>query len=174
MRIFDGKWKEEFFKGEIIRWHDSNDPENDDPKWLPKRPRITIEKIVAIPCPVGRGFHNVFFPENKAFLCLVEDLPFKKEGKTEFINKFCLIGNPKVEFLNWCGCQLEDDGDGWGESEIFSSTREEAVAAKVNTIENMAQQETLCRYCGKQSTCKESILSLIQESKAENFSVCMQ
>lgn len=152
---------EELFEGKIMWWHD-----NDEIMWFPlgKRPRITIEGIVSIPCSDGRGFHKEMFPRGKAFLCLIEDLPFKKSGSIEFINTFCLIGDPKNQFLNWCFYPLEDDGDGWNEADIFSDTREEAVENKIRDIENMAKKESLCKYCKKKELCIANLRSLIRES----------
>jgi len=158
----NGENGEEFFEKEVIEWWDNNEVE-----WFPRKPKITIMKMVSTLCPEARGFQSEMFSRGKAFLCFVEDLPFKGLNSIEFITGYCVIGNyagPKNQFLDWCKDPPENNGDGWDESDIFSDTKEEAVAKKLQDINNMAERETLCKYCEKKEACIANLRSLIQES----------
>ena len=161
LRIFDGRWKEEFYEGDIIRWW------GNEHGW--RKPSIEILKIVSMPCPRGYGFRVEMFPENKAFLCVVRNMPFKKaDGEIDFIDKFCVIGNqgPRHQFVDWCLDPPADYGSGWNEIDLFHETPEDAVADKIKDIENMAKLETLCKYCPFLAGCRERLESLSPVTKA--------
>lgn len=160
MRVFDGeRWTDEFHEGETITWRGTS--------YGCFKPRIEILRIVEIPCQKGRGFQPEMFPQGKAFLCRVENLPFKKlDDNIDIMSKFCVIGNqgPRHQFIDWCLDPPGNYGEGWDESDLFSDTLEEAVANKIQDIENQTKRETLCKYCEEKELCLSNLRSLAEES----------
>ena len=150
-------YEKKYYEGQIIECRGENDTTT-----------LTIIRIVPVLCPPNG--QNEIFPQRKAFLCRVENLPFRNRiGTFSMISGYMVLGDdPSEKLSDWVELPLEWVDEEWNESDLFHKTVAEAVDAKIKDLEEIWQWTSLwtrCQSCEKKGEqCKKQLRSLLNKN----------
>ena len=157
IKMNERNYEKKYYEGQIIEYRGENDTTT----------TLTIIRMVPVLClPNGR---NEVFPQRKAFLCRVENLPFKNRiGTFSMISGYAVLGDdPSEKLIDWVELPLEWVDETWNESDLFSKTPEEAVDAKIKNLEKIWHWTTLrhhCQSCTKKGEeCQRQLRTLLNK-----------